>query len=649
MKFKAIPLLAWVAIGLLLVSILPFAITAYQIKESQDSLINQVQQTHLVSVDATADKLSSYLLGIQNLLKSVGDNPRFIDQINTAFSDELLANTLLVREEILAVAIYNNNDRQDLVQIAQKKSVSSFAQAVFRQATQQAFQAITLNNSSYLVVRQLTKTNKYVLFTLVDRSKLQELLVVPALNDAVLGLGNGQDEIIDGRIDNFQQFPDSLKQLIAARHIGSAADNYVGSANTRQVAAFSRVAGTDWIVFSQQPADKAEIARQDMSNTAIKALVTVLSLSSLMAIMAHRKIVRPIRDLVASQKRLLGEEKQDFAGSEIEQLKHSFALLEQHIKDKSKPKSIMLGRYRVDDVIASGAMGTIFKGWDPRLEREIAIKTIRIGESVSSFDRNQLVTKLISEAKMVAQIAHPNIVTIYDAVDSQEIAFIAMELIEGISLDDYLSGGNTVLPLQTVALASGLLRGLSEAHERSIIHRDIKPSNVLLGYNGSIKLSDFGIAGLKSQSVSGMSRVIGTPGYIAPEVISGSKYGEVSDIFAVGVLLYRCLIGYSPFRGPSVKDILKATRSQSPTPPHEINPEIPEALSNLVMSLLIKDPLKRPNSAAMVAETLERALGVQKWKPQFFHDAPQTNDSDGMVTAIMPDTLTQKLLRANNE
>jgi len=131
-------------------------------------------------------------------------------------------------------------------------------------------------------------------------------------------------------------------------------------------------------------------------------------------------------------------------------------------------------------------MGTIFKGWDPRLEREIAIKTIRIGDLVSNFDRNQLVTKLIGEAKMVAKIAHPNIVTIYDAVDSQEIAFIAMELIDGISLDDYLHGGNTILPLQTVALATGLLRGLSEAHERSIIHRDIKPSNVLLGYNGSI-------------------------------------------------------------------------------------------------------------------------------------------------------------------
>jgi len=261
-----------------------------------------------------------------------------------------------------------------------------------------------------------------------------------------------------------------------------------------------------------------------------------------------------------------------------------------------------------------------------------------------------LVAKLISEAKMVAKIAHPNIVTIYDAVDSKEIAFIAMELIDGISLEDYLRGGNTTLPLQTVALATGLLRGLSEAHKRSIIHRDIKPNNVLLGYNGSIKLSDFGIAGLKSQNLTGTSGlVIGSPGYIAPEVISDNKYSEVSDIFAVGVLMYRCLIGYNPFRGPSIKDVLSATRRLTPTPPHEINPEIPESLSNTVMSLLIKDPTKRPNSAAMVAETLEQALGVQKWVPQFFYNAPSTKESDVTVTAILPDTLTRKLLRANNE
>jgi serine/threonine-protein kinase len=210
-----------------------------------------------------------------------------------------------------------------------------------------------------------------------------------------------------------------------------------------------------------------------------------------------------------------------------------------------------------------------------------------------------------------------------------------------------LHGGNTLLPLQTVALATGLLRGLSEAHERSIIHRDIKPSNVLLGHNGSIKLSDFGIAGLKSQNLTGMSGVIGTPGYIAPEVITGSEYGEVSDIFGVGVVLYRCLVGYPPFRGPSVKDILKATRDQAPTPPHEINPEIPESLSTLVMSLLIKDPLKRPNNAAVVADTLERTLGVQKWVPRFFYDAPQAQDTIGTGTSILPDTLTQKILRVN--
>ena len=147
MKSKAIPLSAWVAIGLLLVSLLPFAITAYQIRESQDSLVNQVQQTHLVSVDATADKVSSYLLGLQNLLASIGDNPQFIDSLNTRFSDELLASSLLVHEEILAVAIYNNDDRRDLIQVAQKKSAGAVVPAGFGHAGQEDFLAIPFNNN----------------------------------------------------------------------------------------------------------------------------------------------------------------------------------------------------------------------------------------------------------------------------------------------------------------------------------------------------------------------------------------------------------------------------------------------------------------------------------------------------------------------
>ncbi|MDH3768275.1 MAG: serine/threonine protein kinase, partial [Gammaproteobacteria bacterium] len=498
MKSKAIPLIGWVLIGLLLVSLLPFAITAYQIKASQDSLVSQVQQTHLVSVDATADKVSSYVLGLQNLLKSIVDNPNLFTQLRSEYSDELLASTLLIQNEVLATAIYRNSENPKLEKIAQRKPVSSFVQSIFEQASERTLQTITLNDESYLVIRQLTQNEKYVTFMLVDRSKLQALLTVPALNDAVLGLSNGKNEIIDGQVSNYFRFPDNLKSLIDARYVGSAADNFVGANNTRQVAAFARVAGTDWIIFSQQPANKAEIARHDMWNAAIRALVVVLFLCGLFAFAAHRKIIKPIRELVVAQKRLLGNDTADISGGEIDQLRQSFSLLERHIKNKSKLKSVSLGRYQISDVIGSGAMGTIFKGWDPRLEREIAIKTITIGKSESRLDRHELVAKLVKEAKLVAKITHPNIVTIYDAVDAQETAFIAMELIDGISLNDYLRRSRTILPLQTVALATGILRGLGEAHHRSIIHRDIKPGNVLLGYNGSIKLSDFGIASLTS-------------------------------------------------------------------------------------------------------------------------------------------------------
>lgn len=646
MKSKALPLIAWVVLGLLLVGLLPFAITAYQIKANQDSLVSQVQQTHLVSVDATADKVSSYVLGLRNLLKSIADNQNLLAQLQSKLFDEVLASTLLVQNEVLAIAVYTNDDAQRLEKMAQQKSVSAFAQSIFDQSSADALQAITLNDESYLVIRQPTVDGKHIALMLVDRLKLQALLTVPALNDAVLGLSNGRNEIIDGHVENYAGFPDSLTTLIAARYVGSAADNFVGNNDTRQVAAFARVAGTDWIVFSQQPADKAEIARQDMWNAAIRALATVSLMCGIFAFAAHRKIIKPIREMVVAQKRLLGSDSADMSGSEIDQLRQSFSLLERRLKNKSELRSVSLGRYQIDDVIASGSMGTIFKGWDPRLEREVAIKTIKIGKLDRTFDRHELVARLVKEAKIVAKIIHPNIVTVYDAVDAQEIAFIAMELIDGISLDDYLRRYGTIPPQQTVALATAILRGLSEAHRRSIIHRDIKPSNVLLGYNGSVKLSDFGVASLTSKHRQDNAHVVGSPGYIAPEVIYKNTYSEMSDMFAVGVILYRCLLGETLFRGTSIKDSFRLTGAYEPPPPHTVDRKIPEVLSNVVMSLLTKHPLKRPNNAAMVADSLEKELGMQRWEPNFSDDIPRAGDQADSITEILPATAIPTLVLA---
>ena len=649
MKIKALPLIAWVILGLLLVGLLPFAITAYQLKANQDSLVSQVQQTHLVSVDATADKVSSYVLGLQNLLRSVAENQKLLAQLQSPLFDELLASTLLIHDEVVAIAVYANDDARSLEKIAQRRTASSFAQSIFQQSSDDALQAVTLSDKNYLVIRQPTADAQHVTLMLVDRSKLQELLTVPALNDAVLGLSSGQNEIIDGHVNDYTGFPDSLRSLIEARYVGSAADNFVGDNDSRQVAAFARVAGTDWIVFSQQPADKAEIARQDMWSAAVRALFAVSVLGALFAFAAHKKIIKPIRELVVAQKRLLGTETEANSGSEIDQLRESFSLLERQLKSESKLQSVSLGRYQVEDVIASGSMGTIFKGWDPRLEREVAIKTIKVGKRESNFDRHELVARLVKEAKIVARIVHPNIVTVYDAVDAQEIAFIAMELIDGISLDDYLNRFGTVPPLQTVALATAILKGLGEAHSRSVIHRDIKPGNVLLGRNGSIKLSDFGVASLTSTNLEDSAHVVGSPGYIAPEIIYKNAYSEMSDMFAVGVVLYRCLVGDSPFRGATIKDTFRLTGVYEPPPPHKMDRNVPEALSNVVMSLLNKDPLKRPNSAEMVADSLETALGPQRWEPNITDEIPKVGDPSGSITEILPANALPTLVLAKDE
>ncbi|MFK8017103.1 MAG: serine/threonine-protein kinase [Gammaproteobacteria bacterium] len=651
MTKRAIPLMAWVIAGLLAISVIPFATTVFQISRNQDGLIDQVQQTHLVSVISTAETLSNYIAQLSNLLVSIGTSPSVIDNDDDASATELLANALLMNESIVAIGLYDDGESRLLRQMAQKKSAADIASAIFERASPKRLQTVTLNNQDYLILRHVNPNAALELLMLVDRAQLQSWLTVPALNDARLGLRDDNNQIIDGQVNDYRLFPESLRSLLDANYVGSAADDFTDDNKTRQVAAFARVADTDWAVISQQVAQKAEIARQAMWQTAVQALVAVFLLSCLLASAAHAKVVRPIRDILKSQRQLLGANSTTASGSEIDQLKQAFTLLETHIRDRRQLKKISLGRYQISDVIASGAMGTVFKGWDPRLERPIAIKTIRIGEQKESFKRDMLVEKLVAEAKLVAKIVHPNIVTIYDAVDTRETAFIAMELVEGISLRDYLKTCKAMAPMQTVALAAGILRGLAEAHTHGIIHRDIKGGNVLLGYSGSIKLSDFGLASIVGSAMSDGGSILGSPGYIAPEVIAGRPYTHASDIFSVGVLLYRCLVGFVPFRGPSVAAILNATTATKATPPMDVNADVPEPLSNAVMSLLIKDPMKRPSSALLVIDTIERALGTHAWQPTFADDSNPPVRAETVLpsTMILPDTLVQKHLRTPDD
>jgi predicted Ser/Thr protein kinase len=395
--------------------------------------------------------------------------------------------------------------------------------------------------------------------------------------------------------------------------------------------AYAPVPGTDWTVLSRQPAEIAEatavqLRRRGLLATGLAALLCFLAVA-----LAQRSVVLPIRELIAAQHRLAGSEGVPAAamGGEIAQLKASFRLLQQRLQERQALDEVFLGRYQVQQVVGEGAMGTVFRGWDPALQRPVALKTVRF----DSPERGEQAQSLLQEAVAVARFNHPNIVGIYDVQESPEVAFLSMEFIDGESLDHYLARHPDLDIRETVLLGLGIARGLAAAHSRGILHRDIKPANVLLSHEGEIKIADFGI----SQSLASLGdeddMVFGTPGFIPPETLTGQGYSPAGDLFALGATLYRLLIGRLPFTGKNLTAMIHNTVSEPLVRPKALVAGIPEALDTLVVELLDKERDRRPHADEVVlrlealAEELEGFGGSgSAWQPR-----PQGSEADDLA------------------
>ena len=221
-----------------------------------------------------------------------------------------------------------------------------------------------------------------------------------------------------------------------------------------------------------------------------------------------------------------------------------------------------LGKYPITGVIGRGAMGIVFKGYDPVIKRPVAIKTIRkelledddVGSVAASGASGQYASDTMSsrfqrEAQAAGALNHPGIVSVYEYGEDASYAFIAMELVEGNNLRDYIANGTSFDEQDTVSIMSQLLDALHYAHNATVWHRDIKPANIMVMSNGRIKLTDFGIARLESADRTRTNVIMGTPGYIAPELYLGGQLDHRMDIFAAGVVFYQLLARRSPFRG----------------------------------------------------------------------------------------------------
>jgi serine/threonine-protein kinase len=260
------------------------------------------------------------------------------------------------------------------------------------------------------------------------------------------------------------------------------------------------------------------------------------------------------------------------------------------------------GRYEIQDFIGIGGMAIVYRAYDVIDDRIVAIKILK-----DEYLRNEeFKRRFKNESKAIAVLSHPNIVKVYDVSFGDRIQYIVMEYIDGITLKEYIEKQQVVSWQESVHFTVQILRALQHAHEKGIIHRDIKPQNMILLGDGTIKVTDFGIARFaKSETRTMTDKAIGSVHYIAPEQARGDLTDAQADIYSVGVMLYEMLTGKLPFEAESAVSVAIMQLQSDPTPPREINPNIPEGLEEMTLKAMQKDPSKRYESAASMLRDIE--------------------------------------------
>ncbi|WP_281292853.1 serine/threonine-protein kinase [Streptomyces qinzhouensis] len=266
---------------------------------------------------------------------------------------------------------------------------------------------------------------------------------------------------------------------------------------------------------------------------------------------------------------------------------------------------VLAGRYRLGDCIGKGGMGRVWRARDEVLHRVVAVKELTAGIYAAEADRVLLHARTQKEARAAARITHPNVVTVHDVLEHDGRPWIVMQYVEGRSLADEVKKSGKVPPLEAARIGLRVLGALGAAHAAGVLHRDVKPANVLLARDGSVLLTDFGIAAIDGDStITRTGEIVGSIDYVAPERVRGGDPGPACDLWSLGVTLYAALTGESPYRRTSPLDTMRAVVSEEPRHPAGVGP-----LGPIVMALLAKDPETRP--AAAEAERLLAAAVVE--------------------------------------
>jgi len=275
-----------------------------------------------------------------------------------------------------------------------------------------------------------------------------------------------------------------------------------------------------------------------------------------------------------------------------------------------------IGRYKIVRELGRGAMGVVYLATDPTIGRPVAIKTIRLGEVTNAEERGRLRERLFREARSAGVLSHPGIVTIYDMESQDDLAYIAMEYVNGPTLDQLLSGP----PLSPERMFSILLQtaaALDYAHQKGIVHRDIKPANIMVAEDGSVKITDFGIAKINtSEQFTMTGTIVGTPHYMAPEQVQGLAVDGRADQFSLAVIVFEMLTGEKPFTGEQLTTVVYKIVAEEPSPPHRLNSTLSQQISNVLRKALAKRPDARYPNCQKFVDALEAACNATKgWQP----------------------------------
>ncbi len=281
------------------------------------------------------------------------------------------------------------------------------------------------------------------------------------------------------------------------------------------------------------------------------------------------------------------------------------------ILDRSGVEKPKLGRYEIERELGKGAMGAVYLGKDPKISRVVAIKTMALSEEFAADELQDVKDRFFREAETAGRLTHPSIVTIYDAGEEHDLAYIAMEFLKGADLNRYTKK-DSLLPIDKVLnLVKRAAEGLGYAHSQNVVHRDIKPANIMWDpATDNMKITDFGIARITDSSKTKTGLVMGTPSYMSPEQLSGKKIGGQSDLFSLGIMLYQMVTGELPFKGDSMTNVMYKIANEKQASADSVNPDVPRCVGVVINRAMEKDTAKRYKTGEQMAADISKCQKI---------------------------------------